>query len=41
MANFTFKGSSANDTIKAGANGQDVVLSDGTGNVLADVSRRR
>ena len=37
MANFTFKGSNADDTILAGTNGQDILLTDGLGNVLADV----
>jgi Ca2+-binding RTX toxin-like protein len=38
MRNFTFKGSHANDSIHVFANGQDVLLTDDTGNVLADVS---
>ena len=37
MANFTFKGSNADDTILTGTNGQDILLTDGLGNVLADV----
>src|SRR6516164_227271 len=38
MANFTFKGSSANDIIDVLANGQHVLLTNDTGTVLADVS---
>ena len=38
MPKFTFHGTSADDVINVSANGQDVVLSDGTGSVLADVS---
>ena len=37
MANFTFKGSKAADTILVATNGQDILLTDDLGNVLADL----
>jgi len=37
MANFTFKGSNADDVILVGTNGQDILLTDEFGNVLTDL----
>jgi len=38
MSKFTFHGTSAAETIKVSANGQDILLTSDTGSVLADVS---